>query len=392
MRAWWGVLVAVGLAACGGSDEVDPRDLGTRVVEALCARDVWCGVYASAEACRQERQQLGEDVRLGLGTRHDAALASGQLRYDSAAAARCVAAIADSDCRLPALTPEAYSLGIEYDPACQVLHAEAPAEACRLHVECGEDAYCHYTGGDTCEGACEPRRGEGEVASLSEQCAPGLGLNLAALNTCRRPGEEGEACIRTGGDEIPRVCGTGLWCDVASGTCRRTGAQGESCAEDRTTPCGASYVCKEGHCSRRVKKGGSCLASDTSPTLFVNECQKDFFCDADPHARGTCQTRLGEGASCRHALECGPDLTCLNAGAEPGPGERGTCQRLSGLGEDCDPDLFFRTCARNLSCSTLSRKCTPAVLPGEHCGSEALCWFGVCIEGRCLPREAYVCL
>ena len=58
-----------------------------------------------------------------------------------------------------------------------------------------------------------------------------------------------------------------------------------------TSPCGASFVCREGHCARRIQKGEACRAPPAGSALPVNECQQELFCDADAQATGTCQTK-----------------------------------------------------------------------------------------------------
>ncbi|MFP2904002.1 hypothetical protein ACLESD_02790 [Pyxidicoccus sp. 3LFB2] len=393
MRGWQGVLaaVAVELVACGGGDAAKPEELGARVVEALCAREARCGVYASAEHCERDLRQWDWETWLGLGTRYDAALESGRLSYDEDAAERCVAAIRDGDCRLPALSFVAHQRGIEYEPACQVLRAEKPEGACGFQAECGERAYCHYTGGD-CDGTCQPRSGEGEAAFHSEQCAPGLELSETS-GTCQRPAEEGEVCVQQEGGPLPRTCGAGLRCNRDGGKCQRTGSEGDACVDLFDSPCGTSFVCKEGRCGRRAQKGEACRAPDAATSLPVNECQQELFCDADAQALGTCQVRREEGADCRDSLECAEGLDCVGAGQEPGA--RGVCERRPGPGEACERHPFVSSisnCTFGLSCSQESDTCVPRVRQGERCGSQALCADGsACSDGRCLPFEALVC-
>lgn len=395
MRGWQGVLVAVavGLVACGGgeeAEEVKPATLGARVVEALCARDVRCGVYTRAESCEQYLLQWGESW-FGLGTRYDAALESGRLSYDEDAAEACVAAIRDSDCRVPSLSSLAHQRGIEHEPGCRLLRAEQPEGNCQFQAECGEQAYCRYASGSTCDSTCQPRSAEGEVAFRPEQCAPGLILG-GLPGTCERPAVEGEVCFRQGdwGGELPRTCGAGLWCDRARGTCQRRGSEGDACVDLFTSPCGASFTCREGQCARRAQKGEACRAPPAGSALPINACQQELFCDADAQATGTCQERRAEGASCRTALECTDGLDCL--GVDPESGARGACGRRPGLGEACEPGQLVSTCALGLGCSEASGRCVPYVRLGERCGAEGVCADGSwCTEGVCRPFEALFC-
>ncbi|MFP2908803.1 hypothetical protein ACLESD_27885 [Pyxidicoccus sp. 3LFB2] len=386
------IALAVGLAACGGGEDVPdvPREeLGARVVEALCERWARCGVYASADACEQAMRLSGMDTYLGLGTRYDAALESGRLRYDEDAAADCLEALRDGACHVPALSEAAYRLGIEYDPACQVLQAEGSQESCQLHLECGANSYCDYSSSSDCEGTCKPRFKEGESATSRDQCAPGLVVGVRGY-VCERPAREGEICFAQDGGTT-RACLPGLWCDAnGSGKCLSRGSEGKACGGQANPPCGESFVCKEGRCARRLREGAACTAPPSDSILITNECQTEFFCDGDAHAPGTCRVRLGEGGACRGFFACGEDLDCV--GADPRTGERGLCQKLPGHGETCNAFEGGVSCARGLACSDASGTCVPSVRDGEPCGPEAVCSRGSCSdEGRCVLPEALTC-
>jgi hypothetical protein len=397
MRGWRVTVAALAacLVVCGDAGDlgqerpgaIEDSEVGERVVEALCARDERCGVYASTEACERDLRRWGwGGMWLGLGTRHDAALASGRLSYDEDAAERCVATLRDSDCRLPALTFLARQRGIEYEPACQVLRVEEPASTCRLHAECGGEAYCHFPGDGTPEGTCQPRSVEGEVALHPIQCAPGLVLAEPG-GRCQRPAEEGEVCYLPGGAGITHPCGPGLWCDQNGGTCQRARAEGDACGAFGTPPCDESLVCKEGHCGRRSRPGESCRATPVLSTLYRNDCQEELFCDAERGELGTCREQLGEGVACRESFECAGALKCV--GPEQAPDGPGFCQEEPGLGAPCARSEYpFSGCAKGLVCFEESGRCVPYVPEGERCGPEALCATGPCVNGRCAPYEA----
>jgi hypothetical protein len=394
MRGVLAMALVVGLAACGGGDDMEePRALGERVVQALCEREVRCGVYAGAAACERESRQRGWDTWLGLGTRYDAALESGRLSFDEDAAERCLAAIRDADCRLLSPSSTAHQWGIENDPACRVLRAEEPEGACQLQAECGERAYCHFATTGNCEGTCQPRSGEGEAAFRPEQCAPGLSLSHAT-GRCLRPATEGDVCFAAGGGPLPRngPCGPGLWCNHASGKCQRTGAEGDACVDAFTSPCGASFVCQEGRCVRRVGKGEVCRVPETPPGLYANVCQGELFCDAEPEQSGTCQERRGEGGACRNPFDCTADLDCL--GLSPQSGATGVCGKRPRPGEACEPvpGTTISNCGLGFGCDGETRTCAPYVRTGERCGAEGLCGDGSrCMEGVCIPFELFIC-
>ncbi|WP_164015272.1 hypothetical protein [Pyxidicoccus trucidator] len=383
------IALAVGLAACGGDD---PEDFGEQVVEAFCEREARCGVYASADTCEESLRQRGWETWMGLGTRYEAALESGRLSFDEEAAERCLDAIRDRDCRLPALSEAAMSRGIEYDPSCQVLRAQRTEGACLAHAECGESGFCRYTEASGCQGTCTPRHGEGGPGEWPEHCAPGL--VPGADGTCQRARGEGETCHEVGEDASrDPPCAAGLWCDRGSNTCRPTGAEGDACAFEQDRPCGASFICEAGRCERRPPEGRACTAPAAQSALQAHRCQRDLFCDADAEQPGTCRERREEGAACRNFSECATDLYC--AGAEPESGTWGRCQKRPGAGEACE--LYFGTgpitnCLAGHHCSPETNRCVPWVREGERCGPEARCEQGVCSdEGRCTSPEAWTC-
>jgi hypothetical protein len=386
------VTLAVALAACGGEDSA-AEDFGAQVVEALCAREARCGVDSRAETCEASWRSRDGATWLGLGTRYDAALESGQLRFDEAAARRCVDAIRNRDCRLPALSQAALSRGIEYEPSCQLLRVQRTVESCVAHAECGEDGYCGYTGSSGCQGTCVARAGEGASAEWPEHCAPGLVLTEGA-SSCERPRDEGETCFVTldsGGHEYP--CAPGLWCERGSDVCRRTGGEGDACSFEQDLRCGDAFVCLGGRCQRRPSVGSTCTAPRVHDSHSGNPCQRDLFCDADAQQPGTCQARRKKGDACRHSFECAADQHC--AGSVPESGTWGRCQQRPGRGEACE--LYYgggpvTNCLAGHDCSPQTQRCVPLVHEGEPCGRDARCALGVCSsEGRCTSPEALTC-
>ncbi|MCP3136472.1 hypothetical protein [Pyxidicoccus xibeiensis] len=379
-------ILAAGLAACGGG--VEQEDFGSRAVEALCEREARCGVYSSEDACEQELRRWSWDTWLGLGTRHDAALESGRLSYDEDAAERCLDALREGDCRLPALTPATHGPGIEYEPACRLLRADKSGGDCQSHLECGEDAYCAYAQEATCQGTCKPLGPEGHPASAQHQCAPGLFIG-EGLQACERPAKQAEPCYeaREGGAR-ERPCAPGLWCDrEGSGKCEWTGAVGDACGSPSDARCGTAFVCKDGRCARRGREGASCRAPGAG-NLVSTACQQDLFCDGEPQESGTCRKRRAEGTPCRNHRECAGDLGCM--GAAPDSGVWGTCGKRPALGEACAPEGDLNICGGRLGCA--SGKCLPFVHPRERCGPDVLCILGSCLEeGICVPAEAIAC-
>lgn len=404
LRQWILAVLAVGLAACGG---VAKEDFGERVTEALCERYTRCGYYASVEACERDWPLVATRDRFDLGTRYDAALESGRLRYDEDAAERCVESVRDGACGLPALSRTAVFEGIEYDPACRVLRVEAPGTDCQFNLECGEQGFCAYAASNACQGRCEPRVQEGGAVSRADACEPGLVANIGGLcslldptcgndpqGVCERVVEEGGSCIKDpeGGMYGYLLCADGLWCDgQGTGLCKRNLPEGEACEAMWGPPCEARLVCREGVCAPYAREGEQCRARNTYSLIHHDECQRGLFCDAGSFEYGTCQKTRAEGEACRTAaMECAHNMDCR---PETEGDDWGTCQKRPGLGADCDPGIPFAHCAPGLTCSRAYGRCVPFAQVGEPCGLLGECATSsrCSDEGRCLPFEAARC-
>jgi len=395
---WLGLVVCwVGLSACGTADEVSREDFGEQVVQALCARATRCGAYASASDCEQDLRAQGYDVYLGLGTRYDDALASGQLHYDAEQAARCVETIREDDCQLPFLPERVMRDGAEYHPACRLFVARTAARSCEQHHECGEQAYCGVSVSSECTRSCQPRGLQGEPAVGPHACAPGLRYT-ELTGICERPVGENEDCLKAGEPEqaaLFRPCEEGLTCTNVSrlhATCQRHGKEGNACETTDPFACGPFLACIEGQCTPFTRRGEACTAHGLVDTLdvedvYVNECQRDLFCDADVGTRGECIPRRQSQQECRASEECAAGLLCR--GANPDSGQRGVCTAAPGFGAECDDEAL--PCQGLYSCHPVTRRCVPTVRLGERCGDEARCSESLCVEGRCVGFGQVAC-
>ncbi|NVJ25544.1 hypothetical protein HUW62_30390 [Myxococcus sp. AM011] len=387
------VVMLAGLWACGGEDAVTRQGFGGEVVQAICARAQRCGEYARASACEEDMRRRGLDAYIGLGTRYDESLRTGQLRFDEGAARRCLDSIREGRCEQPTLSDAAWQFGIEYDEACRVLVAPESPQDCRNHLDCGEQGYCGHTAETTCEGACETRGAEGTRVNQPWQCAPGL-VFVGVSGTCERPREEEVSCVaRRGGTTYSLPCAQGLWCD-ANGyqTCKRVGAEGDVCENQGYYPCGPSLVCSDNKCVRYAKEGSACTAAtyDASIGRLVDVCQRELFCDAIPDELGLCRPRRSERQECRLDSECAEGLWCKDA--RPEVGLWGVCVKHAAPGEACD--IPGRYCSRGYGCAETNAgmRCLPFVREGEACGPlSGICDTNSICEAHCVSHEAAFC-
>lgn len=399
MRGWRAVLAVmwVGLTACGGADDggggggdieqvipVERADFNAEAAQALCERYARCGLIEDRERCEAEELSTGFVRQVGLGTRYDAALEEGRIRYDADIAGQCVLALREGSCNVAPVSLPMQNRGIEYDARCRFLQGQvADGAACQWSTECSNGAYCDVTT-SSCGGVC--RRGPVTAPGTAFDACPAGTVLLGGK--CLTPGGEGTSCgVRDG--VLLGVCGQDTWCDTeagtAHGTCKRVSAEGEACDDAIGTLCGWSLFCRDGRCQKAQDEGGACTAPGTGRRGAV-ECREELFCDGDLRQAGSCRPKREAGESCRHALECDTHMECI--GARPMEGVRGTCQPPPREGESCAE----RACGAGLACSSTTGKCVATVRLGEPCADPDACYTsGTCVDGTCRPVGAQSC-
>lgn len=184
-------------------------------------------------------------------------------------------------------------------------------------------------------------------AAYAQALVPQLEAAIAA-GTVVYDGERASACI-----EAQRAAGCGLVDRVATPACEETFAgtveAGGPCALNEE--CAGDSYCRiegacPGTCQARVGSGATCSADDA--------CQPGLRC-----FDGTCQAAARAGAACGGAsgIECAGGLVCMGArDATPmNPAVSGTCRTLAEvqvgeLGDLCDLDAGM-LCQSGLACA-----------------------------------------
>jgi hypothetical protein len=376
-RALLTTLLLVVASAC---DDPPPGDLitepGTLPLEQLEARRIQslCGLLfsctgvgaedrllfgdrAQCEAfLRDNRTFALDDLRRGV--------AAGAIRYDGAAAQRCLDGLGDcSQLPLSAATQPA---------ACRAVFVGTVAVdgACQRSEECSGDSYCATSTSTTgsCPGTCKPRKAVGSTCVADAQCQQ---QGLRGVGTCvfdeasgtqaicrdvtrGAPGAEGARCGLDVQTFVQAGCATGLYCNRGTDTCQRPIADGMPCTGNGDRCAGAA----------------ACVAGAT------------------PEQR-SCQAltlRREAGQSCDdRVLYCSPldglecdGSACAATRATAGP-EGAACAR-SDYAAACDPGLYCgsaRTCQRQLAL-------------GEVCDESDACADGSCVDDRCRARDCRV--
>ncbi len=195
-------LVVVGCSGSTGGvvgGNVPQEQYNTEGCKAICAHYASCGIaqfdyYQSA---------LGAYGTVGTNF-YDKAIELRKIKYDGAAAARCLSGYSSS--------------------------------ACALNAQLTTDADCRaiYVGQVPVGSAC------------------GYGL-VVISGTCSQPPQEGSSCSTA---TLIGSCAPGLACASDSKTCVKPKVEGDSCST--TAPCDTYFSCVSGKCTRPGDVGASC--------------------------------------------------------------------------------------------------------------------------------------
>lgn len=341
-----------------------PRDqYNTEAYKAVCAHYATCGIAKSADSCVQYYQTLlGSYSSVGVNF-YDKAIELGKIKYDGAAAARCLNGYATSACSLSALISPAAD--------CRSIYVgQVPVGSACGYGQCVPSAFCSSEVDAKCPGTCKARVQAGGAATSPAECVAGL---VILSGTCSNPPGEGSTCSTPGPFG---GCAPGLTCSDAK-TCVKPKVEGDACST--TAPCDTFFSCVSGQCARPGDVGASCGASAGSGL----GCKIELYCSS----ASTCAQRLGEGSACTGA-ECNFDLRCSKA--TPGAADK-TCHKPTPLNGACTV-ATTSDCDNGLFCSSSSQTCIAQLADGAACTTGDVCSFGTCSSGKCVSYLGSICI
>lgn len=334
--------------------------------QAMCSLGVRCGVFASIDGCLSAPS--GDNVDPAFNPASvEAALKDARVRFDAAAAKRCVDLIGASACDAIA--------SLQSNPDCQAAltgNVDAGSE-CFDTFECRTSEHCTATS-FSCPASCEPRKDAGEPATYSDECFIGL-YKSDVTGLCDRPVAVGQSCVGDPNDQFApdKLCVANAFCNDQK-ICEQLHALGANCSTERE--CAEPYTCRGGKCSPYGAADAGC---SYSPTEL---CQLDLTCDApsfgDP---GFCTSRKSVGGGCFMASQCQDGLNCVGAFTEDG----GSCTAPLALDAGCDPFAYPSDCSADAYCQQSTSTCQ-----SKHPANAACDDQGSCVDGTTCS-DSFIC-
>jgi hypothetical protein len=379
------LLIPLLAASCSDGSATIPAvpvaaaDFMDSYVTTLCQRADRCYLVASylAPVCESGVQQsFGEDLK--------AAIATGRIVYDEAAAGECIAGLAETDC----LAEQPSDATLE---AClsALGGTIAPGKACFGTFEC-KAGVCPAVTGDECPALCPAVARLGEACSLlgGPDCDVREGLRCAG-GTCVAPQAEGGECA----DNF--ACQSGLVC--VANACGPLRGEQQGCSQDASCEPGlfcASGGDEGGICERRLPEGGECArdVEDRNAAFRLVQCAEGLVCkgagleEDGTNIAGSCSKASAEGGSCTtepdglqlFATGCQTGLVC-NAGK---------CERPPAVGAACTK--HFECLTAEAYCDPMSLMCLAPKANGEACSMDRECAGGFCgMKGTCTDLATF---
>ena len=354
MRKIWMCLVCVSAVSCqtatsGGSFEA----FGTQWANAVCAYYERCELAASKEAC-VEFFDVYVSLYLDASSALGQSFAQGKVKYDSAAASRCVQAIEVTSCSMD------YNETWLGNPDCRAFVSGQlnDGAACNA-AECAPGSSCSFpTPNAICGGTCKRQVGVGGAATSASDCDSGLDLRDGK---CVATPKVGEACAY--------VCEPSALC--IAGKCEKPGSVGEACSS--TKLCTNGLKCSSGQCVKPGIVGDACNKN--------NKCQIGLRCDLNA-ASSVCKNLIAEGEECP-GEDCALGLRCqLDDSSST---LKSTCQKISSLGDPCKT----YGCVDGSFCDKATKICKAELAEGSTCDAangDDQCAFSSCMNGTCPTR------
>ena len=290
---------------------VPVEQLVARHRDAVCAKDVRCGVFASEQSCEDYFSYWpGDEPAI------PAAVTIGSIVYDPQAAGDCLEAIANESC-----DPSREDVRVTPDACVLMLRAQRHATmSCMIDEECVSGACLHDGFQSSCPvGHCgasspppppSPRILEGGFCNGDSDCDYGLVCEFADAgpSVCTKTPALGEPCLVNRNSCIV----AGLTCDATTRLCTTLRGEGESCSISGPV-CRADLACDpDSHtCVALPADGQEC---------DLGACAGTDRCGYDPmNGIYTCSAPKPDGADCTSSVQCASSY-CT------GPAPSDTCE------------------------------------------------------------------
>jgi hypothetical protein len=294
------IALALGIGACGSSSGSGPSidDFETQGANAVCAYEVRCGYFIDEATCRAN--QLFENS-VELTTIAD--VKSGAIKYDSGAAADCLAEDSAATCEYA---------GFRVASSCSSVFSgtKTAGATCEIDDECVANTTCVALQRSCdrflscCPGTCVPRAQVGGACSIAA-CSADASCADTTMK-CTALGSLGGTCYAIDGCVDPLICNI----DNAThtGTCVMPAADGGTCDPAVSVPCAVGgQFCNATtlKCTPLPSSGGSCDVS--------SGCRNGGLCDPTTHL---CLPARLAGDACNESMNmfCDPSgLVCVNS-------------------------------------------------------------------------------
>lgn len=411
------------LAACG-----QPAPHANPAVDAAGAADAATTVLTVAQFATAYMTALCQGVCMGppmsstarclayVGDVVDdslqASIAAGRIKFDAAAAQRCIDGIhtcdatdAPADCNKAFIPLVAAGQPCTSARECKDLGGceldDKGCARCAAVLQVGDvcepngppckDSACQETGATHHCQVVAPTAGVPGLPCVSGSCAKPYTCD-PATDLCQTAFSLGHACKLTTSDEAP-PCAAGLVCTPEAnatspvGTCEAPGSLGQPCFTILHAACSAGLWCRDplpasglyGLCIAASKPGEAC-ESDT-------DCQPGLRC-LYAAAGKRCFAPVAIGAACETQGQCQYfDSVCFGRTDTAA----GVCKMTPDLGQPCEPQAnpaFELVClGHGEACSETTKACV--VLPGAG----AKCYgAGICGPGSKCDFDSWDCV
>jgi hypothetical protein len=305
-------LPLITVAACSGDGggSVPIGDLGSRVLDVLCARAARCGEYPDKATCVANNGKMSDMGQV------ESDVASGKVKYNGSQVATCLSVYDTIGCTVME------TQNLHMPQSCQTVFqgTVATGGACYNDEEC-VSLNCNRggCGGVTgcCAGTCDPVTvtvaSGGDCVAAGTTCADGTYCKLDSTSTgatCTPRIAAGQSCTSLFGQ---CVAGKACTSDTMGGTrtCGNLPAEGQACPDNICDANADACDRTTNTCTRKIAIGGAC-PSGAGCVDYATCDATTKVCVAQKAAGGTCST----ATDCLGSLVCTTG-TCVSAPALP---------------------------------------------------------------------------